>query len=111
MDEADIRIIRNYIDMCLCLPKATYDKESFEVLSYSRWAAYSIFDRAVDELFKPPPYVGGDSVDLIDIIEEFAFDMRLYSEMSENDDSRELFKIAESTANDILYFYIQERKK
>lgn len=112
MEDQDLRILKRYIDECMFEPKNANDIESFEIQSYSRWAAGEIFSRAAEESFNPPPCVTGIfSKDMIEVIEEFAFEMDCYCERSEDERCRRIFAIARETADDILYFYIQERRK
>lgn len=112
MEDRDLRLVKKYLDEYLFEPKQVNDIETFEVQSYSRWAAGEIFGRMAEELFKPPPCITGiPSRDPIDIIEEFSFDMESYSERSDDERCKRMFTIARETADDILYFYIQERSK
>lgn len=110
MEEFDVAVVQRYIDECLFEPNIKQPREEFDILSYSGWAAGEILNRAADEMFRPPPCVGGmPAVDLIDILEEFAFEMDGYSNLSGDERRKEMFAIARETADDILYFYMQER--
>lgn len=112
MEEQDVIILQRYIDYNPKPVDSRSNKEHFETLSYSNWAANEILYRVREELFKPPPYVGGQySIDMIDLVNEFAFDMRSYYEKAEDEKRRKVFEVAERTADDFLRFYVKERRK
>ena len=120
MDERDIAIVQRYSDMCQAsildyknkpIAHGPLKNDIFDELSYSAWAVEEILVRAKEELFKPPPYVGGeDQYDMIDIIVEFAFNMECGMESTTNERNRKIFEIAKNAADDVLYFYASERR-
>lgn len=112
MDESDLLIIERYVREFVFEPKFANDVSLFKAQSYCCWAAGEILSRVADNVFRPPPCVdGGMPRDVIDIIEEFAFEMDYYSDTSKNNDDKDMFVIARETAEDVLHFYIQERRK
>lgn len=113
MYDTDLWIIKKYIDIYTDECKNANDTEAFERYSYSRWAAGEIMTMVAEEhIFKPPPFVTGKPAKTTtDIIEEFAFDMDRRSRISTDERCRRMFAIARDTADDILYFYVHERRK
>ena len=110
--ETDISIVRQYIKECVLEPRLTNEIEDFKTQSYSSWAAGEILNLLAEELMKPPPCVTGETPrETIDIIEEFAFTMDMYNEMSCDNISFDAFAVAVETADDLLYFYSHERGK
>ena len=113
MDDSYLYIIKDYIDECLIFrSEETLNIEDFETQRYSEWAAGEILSRASDEVFKPPSYITGIMTkDVIDILEEFAFEMECASDRSDEEHFKKMFETAKETADNILYFVIQERRK
>lgn len=110
MNDVDILILESYVDD-LATPKDLWPKYHFDELSYTRWAADEILTRAIDQTDRLPSHITGvHTPDVFDVIEEFAFDMQCCYESNDNWQYRKMFLIAIDTANDMLKYYMSERR-
>lgn len=68
------------------------DRHIFDKLAYSRWAAYEIASRIMDNPHENPG----------DIVEDFIFDTMWYAHISRGGQKRFIFETALDVAEDIL---------
>lgn len=107
MNEASISVIQKYIDECLFEPRLKWPKYYFTERSYSRWAAYEIQERIIEEALRLPPHITGrEPRSLVDIIKAFISEMDDLSETSDNKRFQLIFLIARDTAEDILCLFL-----
>lgn len=107
MDETAVLTIQKYIDDYLLEPRSNGPRRYLDQRSYSRWAAYEIQNRIIDEVSRLPPHITGrDLVSPIDVILEFISDMDYYHSLSDNKQSNLIFSIAIETAKNILYLFL-----
>lgn len=98
MNDRDVIFIGQYIERNF--PKPTCDPCD----SYSRWAANEILERTILETEKLPSYITGvESIDLLDIVEEFIDEMDYYAAKSSYEASRLAFSVAREEAKCILH--------
>ena len=91
MNEVAICKIMSYIENNLFEPGYLWDKHIFKERSYSRWAAYEILERIMDNPFSSPDM----------IIDEFIIKTALYSCINEDSEASRMFIIARDTAEEI----------
>ncbi len=109
MDDCDkaISVIQEYIDKCLFEPQTNWSKYYIWERSYSRWAAYEIQGRIIEEAFRLPVHITGrEQQTPIEIIEEFINDMDNYSCFRDDKKPNPIFSIAKNAAEDILYLFL-----
>jgi hypothetical protein len=105
MNEAAIYVIQKYIDVRLGLPLSSWPKYCFEERSYSRWAAYEIQERIMEEMLRLPSHITErESRSPIDVILEFMDSMDSCSEDYKK--TAFIFSIAKDTAEDILGLFL-----
>lgn len=103
-EAAAIQKIQNYIDNRL--PVISWPKCEFEVSTYSRWAAYEIMERIIDEASLLPPHITGrEPKSYVQIIEEFIETLDRMFDISDTVQSQFMFSIAKDTARDILLLF------
>ena len=109
-NEKVLMLLGHYIDEYLKLPDGNPKNNIFFVLSYSRWAAYEVYERIANETMILPCNVSGkEQVSAIDIIENFIDEMQELSEIKI--ETSYIFEIAKETAIDILQVIFGERSK
>ena len=107
MDDTAVWTIQKYIDDYLFEPRSNWPRHYLDQRSYSRWAAYEIQNRIMEEISRLPTHITGrDPVSPIDIILEFISDMDYYHGLSDNKKSNLIFSIAIDTAKNILYLFL-----
>lgn len=107
MDDRDILKLERYIDTYLFPPTIGWLKDAFYVQIYSRWAAYEILERMINEISKPPQHISGiKRRSTVEIIDEFIDEMEYYYELSEN----LIFYVARNAAMNILTLF-EDRKE
>lgn len=107
MYDLEILIINSYIENRLFIPKINWSKNEFKYRSYSRWAAYELLERVIEEDMLLPSYITGrEKKSLMEIINSFIFDMTYCYEKSNSIDGQKLYSIAIDTANDIGCLFI-----
>ncbi|MDR1753441.1 MAG: hypothetical protein LBR74_00850 [Eubacterium sp.] len=112
MNKSSTAIIQEYLDECLFEPGLNWPKYYFIKISYSRWAAYEIITRVLEQELIPPIKVFEQEVKSpIKIIEEFISEMDRFSEITDNDGSQIIFLIASNAAKDILNLYKSKGEK
>lgn len=92
MHEEMIFAIQNYIDKYLFEPCSNWPKHEFDIQSYSRWAAFELIQRIMDNPFNDPDIV----------IESFLLEMAMFSHLEEESKGSCIFSIAKDAAADIL---------
>ena len=96
MNEIAIQEVKLYIEECLFEPRYNWPADIFEERSYSRWAAFEIIQRLMDQPFVSP----------ILIIEGFMYEMASRSHIEEDLSKDHMFQIARDTAEDILCLFL-----
>jgi hypothetical protein len=105
MDETAVSEIQEYIDTYLFEPKQNWPEHCFVERSYSRWAAYFIKERIMEESLRLPAYLTGREHNTsVDIVLEFMDDMDYYLCSGSSKRSSLIFSTARRTAEDILNF-------
>lgn len=106
MNEKAISIIQKYVDKNLFKPRSNWSKYYFKERSYSRWAAYEIQERIIEEILRLPTHITGREQKIsIEIIKEFINEMDYYNEINSNRNSSFIFSVAKDTAKEILYLF------
>lgn len=109
MNESAILAIQKYMDEYLIEPGSNWPKYYFNQRSYSRWAAYEVQKRIIDEALRLPPHITGrEPRTPVDIIWGFISEMDNFSGISDNVHSQLIFSIAKDTAVDILYLFLKQ---
>lgn len=95
MNETAVLVILECLEENLFEPTKRWPNDVFEERSYSRWAAYEIWQRLLDNPFKTTD----------EVIEEFILDMQICHMTTEDPKKERMFKIAIETADDILSLF------
>lgn len=92
-----VSIICEYAREYLTSPSFDWPKDEFSKRSYQQWAAYEIIHRIMDHPFTDPVY----------IIEEFMFEMAMYTGYGEEDETRSfIFQYAVETAEELILLFV-----
>lgn len=108
-NEAAVSALQYYIDEFLFEPRSNWPKDYFLKRSYSRWAAYELQGRIIEESLLLPPHLtitGREQKTSTEIIEEFISEMDYFSEINDNRSSQFMFSIARETARGILDLFL-----
>lgn len=108
-NEAAVSILQYYIDEHFFEPRSNWPKDYFRGRSYSRWAAYELQGRIIEESLRLPPHLtitGREQKTPIEIVEEFISEMDYFSEINDNRSSQFMFSIARETARRILDLFL-----
>lgn len=95
MDTDAAQKLMIYINEYFIEPHHRFPTKLFEEMSYSRWAAFEIVNALLDHPTDPP----------VEVVENFLLKMALYAQVSESEDKRRIFSIAEDAAEDILCIF------
>lgn len=110
MTDVDILILERYIDD-MAIPEKTWPKYNFDELSYARWAAEEILERAIEATDRLPYHITGiETPDVFEVIARFEFDMDRCLDSDIDWQYRKMFSIAIDTAEDMFKYYISERR-
>lgn len=106
MDDRDVLIMERYIQECTVEPELDDpDHYYFDLHSYSRWAAYEVYNRFVCEAMKLPPHISGkEPLTPLEIVEDFIDEMDYYAQVAQSDRVREIFQIARDEGKCILLY-------
>lgn len=96
MDDAAISTILKYVDEKLVEPDLKWPKDAFKKRTYARWAAYEIIQRLMDRPFEMPDI----------IVYDYMIKMSVFSYFDDNEERKNMFKIASKTAEDILNLFV-----
>lgn len=94
--ELAISIIQEYIEQHLFSPSPSWSNDEFEKRSYAQWAAYEIVNRIMDKPFEMPIYV----------IENFMFEMAMYTHYGEDEHRSSIFQIAVEIAEELVLLFV-----
>lgn len=110
MDERDISKLERYIDTYLFIPSIGWFRDAYYVQVYSRWAAYEILERMMDEAMKLPEHISGiERRSALEIVDEFTDEMGYYYEASDDPHKKFIFYVAMNAAMSISILF--ERSK
>lgn len=108
-NEHALMLIEHYIDDYLEVPDIRCTDNRFGVYTYSRWAAYELFERIANEAMILPVHISGrEQESPVDIIKDFIRDMEYCSTIKI--ENSYIFDIAKDTAEDILKLIFTERR-
>lgn len=111
-NEAAVSVLQYYIDEHLFEPRSNWPKDFFRGRSYSRWAAYELQGRIIEESLRLPPHLTitcREQKTPIEIIVEFISEMDYFLEMSEMNGNRRsqfIFSVAKETAKEIIDLFL-----
>lgn len=94
--ELAISIIQEYIEQHLFSPSFSWPKDEFKKRSYAQWAAYEIINRIMDKPVEMPIYV----------IENFMFEMAMYTCYGEDEQRSFIFHTAVETAEELVLLFV-----
>ena len=106
MDDRDVLTLQDYINKHLFEPCINWPRHEFELHSYSRWAAYEILERVINETMKLPPHITGfERESTVDIIDNFINELDYYYDGSKDVRRQLMFAIARDEAKNILCLF------
>lgn len=102
-----VHIINNYIEEYLPAPDIQWPKAQFEERSYSRWAAYELMERVINEASLLPYHITGiEEKSTVEIIEDFIYEMVYIRDLEDAYRSR-LCLVAIEVSKDILDIFLK----
>ena len=106
MYDRDIKIIEDYIDEYLYMPKSYWPDWEYDIQAYSRCAGEEILERVIVEALKLPPHITGiEPKETTEIIEEYISDMDYFYEISRDTHKKLIFFMARDVGIEILNLF------
>lgn len=100
MNDRDVIMMEEYIRNNL--PTET---KYFDIYAYSRWAAYEILERMINETMKLPSHISGkEQLSAVDIVESFIDEMDYYQSEASSNYVKNVFQIARDEGKCIMLY-------
>ena len=106
MLDGAVQTIQCYIDRYLFEPGSYWAEDYFAERSYSRWAAFEIQERLIEEITRLPPHITGrEPLSIVEIILNFKRSLERCANVRDDKTSNLMFSAALTTTEEILNLF------